>query len=213
VTRGRFITFEGGEGAGKSTQAQMLGTWLKARGLDVLLTREPGGSPGAETIRQILVTGDAGRWDPMTETLLHFAARHDHVLNTIEPALSAGRWVVCDRFVDSTIAYQGYGLGVDRAFIAALEISILRGLRPDLTLMLELPVVLGLARAAERRGNEDRYETMDIEFHERLRHGFHAIAAGEPARCVLIDAAEDVNAVHRRVIAAVETRLLSVGGE
>ncbi|MEX0808156.1 MAG: dTMP kinase [Dongiaceae bacterium] len=209
MARGRFITFEGGEGAGKSTQAQRLVTWLTARNVDVLLTREPGGSPGAEAIRQLLVTGDAGRWNPLTETLLHFAARHDHVLRTIEPALAAGRWVVSDRFVDSTIAYQGYGLGVDRAFIAALETSVLGGLRPDLTLMLDLPVETGLARAAARRGGEDRYETMGVAFHERLRHGFHEIAARDPARCVLIDATAEVDAVHRDVTTAVEQRLLA----
>lgn len=209
MPRGRFITFEGGEGAGKSTQAQRLGDWLKARNIDVLLTREPGGSPGAEAIRQLLVTGDAGRWNPLTETLLHFAARNDHVLRTIEPALADRHWVVCDRFVDSTVAYQGYGLGVDRTFIAMLEKSVLGGLRPDLTLFLDLPVETGLARAAARRGGEDRYETMDIAFHERLRHGFHEIAARDPARCVLIDATEDVDAVHRQVIGAVDSRLLA----
>jgi len=209
VPRGRFITFEGGEGAGKSTQAQRLGVWLKARNIDVLLTREPGGSPGAEAIRQLLVTGDAGRWNALTETLLHFAARNDHVLRTIEPALADRHWVICDRFVDSTVAYQGYGLGVDRAFIAMLEKSVLGGLRPDLTLFLDLPVETGLARAASRRGGEDRYETMDIAFHERLRHGFHEIAARDPARCVLIDATEDVDAVQRQVIGAVVSRLLA----
>ncbi|MEX2296055.1 MAG: dTMP kinase [Dongiaceae bacterium] len=209
MARGQFITFEGGEGAGKSTQALRLGAWLNARNIDVLLTREPGGSPGAEAVRQLLVTGDAGRWNPLTETLLHFAARHDHVLRSIEPALAAGRWVACDRFVDSTIAYQGYGLGVDRAFIAMLEKSVLGDLRPDLTLILDLPVETGLARAAFRRGGEDRYETMDADFHARLRHGFHEIAARDPERCVLIDAAEDVDAVHRRVVAAVETRLIA----
>ncbi|MDZ4735141.1 MAG: dTMP kinase [Rhodospirillaceae bacterium] len=209
MPRGRFITFEGGEGAGKSTQAQRLGVWLKARNIDVLLTREPGGSPGAEAIRQLLVTGDAGRWNALTETLLHFAARNDHVLRTIEPALADRHWVICDRFVDSTVAYQGYGLGVDRAFIAMLEKSVLGGLRPDLTLFLDLPVETGLARAASRRGGEDRYETMDIAFHERLRHGFHEIAARDPARCVLIDATEDVDAVQRQVIGAVVSRLLA----
>jgi dTMP kinase len=212
VPRGKFITFEGGEGAGKSTQAQCLAAWLKSRGIDAVLTREPGGSPGAEAVRQILVNGDVGRWNPLTETLLHFAARHDHVLRTIGPALASGRWVACDRFVDSTVAYQGYGLGVDRGIISVLQTAVLGTLRPDLTLVLDLPVEIGLARAAERRGSENRYEAMDMEFHERLRRGFHEIANADPARCVVIDATEDADSVHRRIATAVESRLLTFSG-
>ena len=212
MPRGKFITFEGGEGAGKSTQAQRLAAWLTSRNIAAILTREPGGSPGAEAVRQVLVNGDVGRWSPLTETLLHIAARHDHVLRTIEPALASGRWVACDRFADSTVAYQGYGLGVDRGLISMLQTAVLGTLQPDLTLVLDLPVEVGLARAAERRGGENRYEAMDREFHERLRRGFHEIADADPARCVVIDATVDVDMVHRRIAAAVEARLFAASG-
>jgi len=209
LARGRFITFEGGEGGGKSTQARRLAEWLETRNLEVVLSREPGGAPGAESIRELLVTGAAGRWDPVGETLLHFAARADHLVQTIEPALVDGRWIVCDRFVDSTVAYQGYGQGVDREFIAMLAQHVCGGLVPDLTLILDVPVDVGLARAAIRHNDENRYETMDRDFHERLRRGFHEIAAAEPARCVLIDATEDMDSVEQRVRNAVESRLLA----
>jgi len=209
LARGRFITFEGGEGAGKSTQIRRLAEWLSTRGIDALVTREPGGSPGAEAIRQLLVTGEKHRWDPMTETLLHFAARSDHVTRTIEPALAAGRWVVCDRFVDSTIAYQGYGQNVDRTFIENLSHAILGECRPDLTLLLDLPVEVGLARAAERRGNETRYEDMEQTFHERIRLGFRDMAAAEPSRFAVIDASADLDTVQGRIEAAVVDRLFS----
>ena len=146
--RGRFITFEGGEGAGKSTQARRLAAALRARGLEVVETREPGGSPGAEEIRRLLTTGEAGRWSPMAETLLHNAARADHLRRTVRPALAAGSWVVSDRFADSTMAYQGYGQGLDRGFIAALSAAVVDGLEPALTLVFDLPVEQGLGRAA-----------------------------------------------------------------
>jgi dTMP kinase len=209
LARGRFITLEGGEGAGKSTQTRLLATWLADRGIDAVVTREPGGSPGAEAIRALLVTGDGKRWEPRTETLLHFAARADHVVRTIEPALAAGRWVVCDRFVDSTVAYQGYGQGVDRSFIGTLARIVLGDLAPDLTILLDLPVEIGLARATARRGAENRYETMDRAFHERLRGGFHAIAAAEPGRFAVVDAAPDPDTVHSRIVAVVEARLFA----
>ncbi len=210
MARGRFITLEGGEGAGKSTQMLRLANHLGDRGIDVVKTREPGGSPGAEAIRALLVIGDHDRWDPRTETLLHFAARADHIARTIEPALETGRWVVCDRFVDSTVAYQGFGQGVDRAFIEALTSTVLGDLRPDLTLLLDLPVEIGLARAAKRHGNdENRYETMDRAFHERLRLGFHEMAAAEPARFAVIDANADADTVQQRIETVVESRLFS----
>ena len=207
MARGRFITFEGGEGAGKSTQIQRLAAFLSARGIDAIVTREPGGSPGAEAIRHLLVTGEKHRWDPLTETLLHFAARADHVIRTIEPALAAGRWVVCDRFVDSTVAYQGYGQNVDRSFIANLSHAILGEIKPDLTLLLDLPVDVGLARAAQRHGNEDRYETMDRTFHERIRLGFRDLATAEPSRFVVIDAHAAIETVQQRIERAVEEHL------
>ncbi len=204
---GRFITLEGGEGGGKSTQARRLADWLGAQGRDVVLTREPGGAPGAEEIRRLLVDGDVRRWDPLGEALLHFAARRDHLLHTILPGLESGAWVVCDRFADSTSAYQGYGHGVDLAALAQLYRICVGELKPDLTLILDLPVEVGLARAAARGAGEDRYERMDRDFHERLREGFLEIARREPDRCVIIDASRDEDAVHTAICAAVDARL------
>lgn len=204
---GRFITLEGGEGGGKSTQTRLLADFLGDRGKEVVLTREPGGSPGAEQIRSLLVDGDTHRWDATTEALLHFAARRDHLVNTVMPALERGAWVVCDRFADSTMAYQGYGHGLPREALARLYDFAVGALKPDLTLILDLPVETGLARAAGRGGGEDRYERMDRGFHERLRQGFLEIARAEPARCVVIDATEGEASVNRRIIAALEERL------
>lgn len=211
MARGRFITLEGGEGAGKSTQQRRLAAWLRDSGVEVVETREPGGSPGAEQIRELLVTGEAGRWDPLTEALLHFAARRDHLVKTVAPALARGAWVVSDRFADSTMAYQGYGHGLGREKIAALYELVVGDIRPDLTLVLDLPVAEGLARsharAADQAHGEDRYENMDVAFHERLRAGFHDIVAREPQRCVLIDASGDADAVASKIRAAVIERL------
>lgn len=204
---GRFITLEGGEGAGKSTQARRLAERLAARGRAAVVTREPGGSPGAETIRELLVTGGVDRWSPVTETLLMYAARRDHIERTIAPALGAGQWVVCDRFADSTRAYQGAGGGASGSLIQALERHVLGETRPDLTLILDLPVELGLARAAQRPGAETRFEAKGAAFHQRLRDGFLAIARVERDRCVVIDAAQDVDAVEAAIWAAVEARL------
>jgi dTMP kinase len=207
MARGRFITFEGGEGGGKSTQAQRLAQALTQAGVAVALTREPGGAPGAEEIRKLVVEGAPERWDALTEALLLTAARREHVVRTIEPALAAGRWVISDRFADSTLAYQGYGRGIDRAALEALRQLAIGTLTPDLTLILDLPVELGLARAHQRRGHELRFEAMDRDFHARLRQGFLAIAAAEPTRCVVIDATAPVEAVTRAVIAAAAERL------
>ena len=207
MTRGRFISFEGGEGAGKSTQVKRLAVRLDAGGREVVLTREPGGSPGAEAIRDIVLRGDADRWSPVTETLLMYAARRDHIERVIRPALARGAWVVCDRFADSTRAYQGAAGGTDPRLIAALETFILQDIRPDLTLVFDLPVEVGLARAHARAGAEMRFESKGVGFHERLREGFRAIAAAEPDRCVLIDAAVDMDAVEQAVWAAVTERL------
>jgi dTMP kinase len=204
---GRFITLEGGEGGGKSTQAHRLAAMLESEAGEVLLTREPGGSPGAEQIRGLLVDGEVHRWDAITETLLHFAARRDHLVNTVQPALARGAWVISDRFADSTMAYQGFGHGVDRDAIAELYRICVGSLKPDLTLILDLPVEAGLARAAGRGGGEDRYERMDVAFHERLRQGFLEIARREPARCVVIDAARGEDGVHAQIIAAVRDRM------
>ena len=207
MTRGRFISFEGGEGAGKSTQVKRLAARLESGGREVVLTREPGGSPGAEAIRDIVLRGDADRWSPVTETLLMYAARRDHIERVIRPALARGAWVVCDRFADSTRAYQGAAGGTDPALIAALETYILQEVRPDLTLVFDLPAEVGLARADARAGAEMRFESKGLAFHERLRDGFRAIAAAEPERCALIDAAADIDSVEHAVWATLTERL------
>ena len=206
MTRGRFITFEGGEGAGKSTQLKRLAERLRGLGHDVVATREPGGSPGAEAIRELVLNGAADRWSPVTETLLLYAARRDHIERVIAPALARGAWVVCDRFADSTRAYQGAAGGADPALIAALEAHVLDAARPDLTLIFDLPPQAGLARA-HARGGELRFESKGLAFHERLRDGFLAIARAEPERCALIDATGSMDSVEAAVRAAVETRL------
>lgn len=211
MARGRFITLEGGEGAGKSTQIDRLAAALRERGCDVVETREPGGSPGAECIRTLLVSGDPGSWDGTTEALLHFAARRDHLVRTIWPALDAGRWVLSDRFADSTMAYQGYGHGVDRATIAMLYAAAVGTFKPDLTIMLDIPVEDGLARAGARGNGEDRYERMDVSFHERLRQGFLEIARAEPDRCSVVDASGPVDAVAAMVLRLVTTRFPELG--
>jgi len=208
VTRGRFITFEGGEGAGKSTQVRRLVERLAQAGIEAVATREPGGSPGAEAIRTLLVTGEADRWSPTAETLLLYAARCDHIERTIHPALTRGAWVVCDRFADSTRAYQGAAGGASENLIAALEAEVLGGFKADLTLIFDLPPDVGLKRAEGRGGGEARFEAKGLAFHTRLRAGFQAIAQAEPNRCILIDAAADVDHVDQAVWAAVSGRLL-----
>jgi dTMP kinase len=180
---------------------------LKRAGIAAQATREPGGSPGAEAIRRLLLEGESERWDAVGEALLLYAARRDHVARTIKPALDAGRWIVCDRFTDSTLAYQGYGRSLPLAELAALQHFALGDFRPDLTVILDLPVTDGLARAASRPGAADRFERLDRDFHQRLRDGFLAIAAAEPARCAVIDASGDVAAVHRAIVATVAARL------
>ena len=206
MTQGRFITFEGGEGAGKSTQLRRLCARL-AQGREVVATREPGGSPGAESIRDLLVNGAADRWSPVTETLLMYAARRDHVERVITPALARGAWVICDRFADSTRAYQGAAGGTDPLLISSLETYVLAGVRPDLTLVLDLPTESGLARAGGRGDTESRFESKGLAFHERLRAAFLDIARAEPDRCAVIDAAQDEDAVAAAVWEAVGARL------
>ncbi len=207
---GKFITFEGGEGAGKSTQSSRLAERLRAQGIDPVLTREPGGAPGAEDIRALLVEGDPGRWTPMTEALLHYAARLEHLERTVRPALKEGRWVISDRFADSTVAYQGYGHQLGRETIEKLHRLLLGDFAPDLTLVLDIPVAEGLQRVAARFGNsrENRYERMDGGFHERMRQGFRDIARLEPRRCVVVDGSRDLDAVAADIWTAVESRLL-----
>ena len=205
----RFITLEGGEGAGKSTQCRRLAQALKARGIDCVLTREPGGSPGAEDIRKILVEGEPGRWSALTEALLMFAARTDHVAQTIKPALARGAWVVCDRFTDSSYAYQGAGRGLDRETIRRIEFVSIGDFRPHLTLILDLPVDVGLARAEARAESKSRFERFDTSFHERLRAAFLDIARRAPERCAVIDAAGTEDEVAARIWEVVSERLLS----
>jgi dTMP kinase len=207
VTRGRFITFEGGEGAGKSTQVRILGERLRGAGLEAVVTREPGGSPGAEAIRALLVTGEPDRWSAVSETLLMYAARRDHIERTIRPALERGAWVISDRFADSTRAYQGAGGQAPQGLVAAMETFVLEEVRPDLTLILDLPVEQGLERAGLRGGAEARFEAKGHAFHQRLREAFLDIARAEPSRCVVLDAAQRPEAVSDAVWSAVAARL------
>jgi dTMP kinase len=207
VPRGKFITLEGGEGAGKSTQARLLAQFLAARGISVTLTREPGGTPSAEDIRSLLVTGEIGRWDPLTETLLHYAARREHVARLILPALVSGQWMICDRFIDSTTAYQGFGQGIDLGVIAKLRETVLGDFKPDLTLILDVEPETRRTRTAARLGNEDRYERMNEAFHDRVRAGFHAIAKAEPERCVVIAADHAIEDVAVAIKDAMTARL------
>lgn len=207
MTTGKFITFEGGEGAGKSTQLKRLVARLEKAGREVVATREPGGSQGAEIIRDIVLKGRADRWSPVTETLLMYAARRDHVERVIRPALAKGAWVVCDRFADSTRAYQGAAGGTDPGLIAELEVHVLEETIPDLTLIFDLPVSEGLERAFVRAGAEMRFESKGQAFHDRLREAFLSIAAAEPTRCALVDARGSLEEVEGRVWAAVRERL------
>jgi dTMP kinase len=207
VTQGIFITFEGGEGAGKSTQIKRLAERLRATRVEVVLTREPGGSPGAESIRNLLLNGEADRWSPMTETLLMNAARRDHIERVIAPALARGAVVLCDRFADSTRAYQGAGGSVDALLISTLELAVVGDNRPDLTLIFDLPVEEGLRRALARAGGEDRFESKGAAFHERLRAAYLDIARSEAERCAIIDACGTLDEVEAQVWAAVAPRL------
>lgn len=206
MTQGFFISFEGGEGAGKSTQIRRLADRLKAAGHDVIVTREPGGSPGAEAIRDLLVNGAADRWSPVTESLLMYAARRDHIERVIRPALARGAVVLCDRYADSTRAYQGAGGDAPASLIAALEEHVLGGTIPVLTLILDLPAEVGLQRA-EARGGAARFESKGLAFHERLRAGYLEIARREPDRCVVIDADAELEAVTAAISDVVAQRL------
>jgi dTMP kinase len=203
MPRGKFITLEGGEGAGKSTQAGLLAARLRAAGIDVEQTREPGGTPFAEAIRAVLVGEAAEGVDPVAEALAHFAARADHVARRIEPALAAGRWVISDRFSDSTMAYQGMASGIGEERFFAIHDAALAGFMPDLTLILDIPTPLGLARARDA----NRYEAKGVAFHARVRDAFVRIADRFPDRCVLIDAAGEVGEVQQRILAAVRDRM------
>lgn len=213
-THGLFITFEGGEGSGKSTQLRLLANHLRAQGRLVLETREPGGSALAEKIRALLLAPDRGPADCVTEALLFAAARRDHVQQTIRPALAAGHFVLCDRFSDSTMAYQGAGRGGPQPALEAIDRAATEGLRPDVTILLDLSADVGLARAKARRGAEaaDPFEKADHAFHNRVRNAFLARAAAEPERFCVLDAAGSAEEVAARVFEALAPRLGFVGG-
>lgn len=211
---GLFITLEGGEGAGKSTQSRRLKAALEDAGRDVILTREPGGTPEAEKIRDLLVQRDSGNWTPMAECLLFFAARQMHVETLIKPALAAGKVVICDRFTDSTIAYQGYGHGFDLSIIQQVAALSLGGFKPDLTFILDLPVTDGLARSLKQKdvssgkeNTEDRFEKLQHDFHEKLRQGFLKIAAEDQKRCVVVDATQNADDVYSVIWTRIQNAL------
>jgi dTMP kinase len=206
MSRGRFITLEGIEGAGKSTVAQLVSEWLAARGITARVTREPGGTPLAERVRKIVLERGPEAVSPRAETLLMFAARSIHVENLIRPALEGGEWVLCDRFTDATRAYQGYGRGMDLGWIEQLAAAIHGDLQPDCTLLLDLPVEVGLSRARGRSGMAaDRFEAERSEFFERVRQGYLALARHEPNRVRVIDASLALPAVTEQVTTALES--------
>jgi len=197
---GIFITFEGGEGGGKSTQSKLLGEFFQSIGKSVVLTREPGGTKGAEDIRSLLVKGETDKWDHVTETLLHLAARRDHVEKIIKPALAKGEVVICDRFCDSTLAYQGYGHGLGVEYINNMQKLVIGDFRPDLTFILDIDPKAGITRAGSRGDKEDRYEKMGSGFHDRVRNGFLNIAQAEPNRCHVIDANRPIEEIHKAIV-------------
>lgn len=207
---GIFITLEGGEGAGKSTQIQMLKSALENMGKEVLLTREPGGSKGGELIRPLLVSGEAD-WDEVSETLLFSAARRDHLTHKVWPALKEEKVVLCDRFSDSTLAYQGYGRGDNpkiQATVKALYKIVAGDFEPDLTLILDIDPKIGLKRSCDREGNtEKRFENMDFSFHENLRKGFLKIASDNPKRCFIINADQSPENVHKDIMKIIKEKL------
>jgi dTMP kinase len=215
--KGVFITLEGGDGTGKSTQIKLLHQALAAAGVDALTTREPGGTDQAERIRQLLLQRDSGSFDPMTEALLLFAGRREHLVSKIWPALEKGQWVISDRFADSTRAFQGYGMGLDMQVIETLYQTVAGDFQPDLTFIFDIDPEAGINRSMQRlqqtATTEDRYERMGLEFHKRLRKGFLEIAKKFPARCVIIDAAQDIKIVHRQILKVIESRFGVSGKE
>ncbi len=208
----KFITFEGGEGTGKSTQARLLADYLIQQGHKVVLTREPGGSPGAEIIRDLLVSGAIDRWTPISEALMMYAARADHWQNLIQPELAKGTWVICDRFADSSMAYQGYGRGVDLKFLQQLYKMVIGDKQPDRTFVLDINPEIGLQRSFERLNasgknvSEGRFEAMDLDFHRRLRNGFLEIARMNPDRCIVIDATKSLQLIHQKIVSFLDEK-------
>ncbi len=215
---GKFVTFEGGEGSGKSTQIGLAAEWLKGRGIPVLATAEPGGTPLGRKIREILLNRGPNAISAEAELLLFAAARAQHVRETILPALERGQWVLCDRFADATLAYQGFGRGIDAAFIRALNAFSSLSVKPDLTFLIDLDVETGLDRARRRTAGvrpekaEDRFENEARAFHDRIREGYRTLAAEEPQRFRIIDAAADIETVHREVCSRLEEFIQATGG-
>lgn len=207
MSKPRFITLEGGEGAGKSTQLRLLAQAFADAGIATITTREPGGSPGGEAIRGLVVTGAVDKWHPTTESLLFMAARFDHLATKIQPALEKGEWVLCDRFYDSTYIYQGMAKGVGGEWLDQLYRQLFANTAPDLTLLLDLPPSIGLKRA-DKRGNvaESRFEQMALDFHETLRAGFLKLAKDHPERIKTVDATKDAAAVHAAIVTTINTR-------
>ncbi len=205
---GLFISFEGGEGAGKSTQVKNLASYFQSKNIPYVCTREPGGTNGAEDIRQLLVTGDASRWDDKTELLLMLAARANHLHDLIIPALKNGEYVICDRFFDSTLAYQGYGRGMEKNTICSLHEQLFHNIQPDITFILDLPAENGLDRAKKRlvksNNNEDRFESNDLGFHHRVRKGFLAIARNNPNRCHILNGLENSDDIFAKIKLVIE---------
>lgn len=217
MKRGWFITLEGGEGAGKTTQCRVMKSHFENLGYDVILTREPGGTPEAEKIRNLLVQRDGGNWTPMAECLLFFAARQMHVETLIKPALAAGKIIISDRFTDSTVAYQGYGHGFDLDVIRRIEELTLNGFKPDLTFLLDLPVETGLQRSLKQKSvasglenTEDRFEGLDTSFHQRLRDGFLSLARMNPERIITVDAAQEPETVSQSILSILKERIHAV---
>ena len=207
----RFITFEGPDGAGKTTQIRKIALYLQEKGIPLRLTREPGGSVGAEEIRSLLVLGDKGRWDAVTETLLFMAARRDHLTKTVWPSLRQGEWVLSDRFFDSTLAYQGFGRGENKDLslndLNALYRLVAGDFKPDLTIILDLPAEEGLKRARLRADKAERFESMPLSFHENLRQGFLKIAESEPLRCVVVNSARPEDEIFEDIKKVLKERL------
>ncbi len=214
MAKGVFITLEGGEGTGKSTQVKMLGAALSVAGVDAVLTREPGGTDQAERIRNLMIQRDAGNFDPLTEAMLMMSARREHLVNKIWPSMEQGKWVVSDRFVDSTRAFQGYGMGLDQGLIDRIYEMIAGEFQPNLTFVFDIDAEKGLSRslkqlavtADKNESTEDRYERMGVPFHNRLRQGFLDIAKRFPGRCVIIDASQDIATIHAQILKTIETR-------
>lgn len=212
--KGLFITLEGGEGTGKSTQVKLLHEALQAAGIDSITTREPGGTPQAERIRNLLIQRDAGNFDALTEAMLMMAARREHLVNKIWPAVEKGQWVISDRFADSTRAFQGYGMGLDQKVIEEIYTLVAGDFHPDLTFIFDIDPEQGLGRSLKQlsatqnatESTEDRYERMGLPFHQRLRDGFLELAKKFSGRCVVIDAAQDIETIHRQMMETIETR-------